>query len=113
MSENKNQIYSKTNLHPRNKHREAYDFQYLRKVLPELGEFVKVNEYGNESIDFFNPEAVKALNFALLKYFYKIENWGIPPNYLCPPIPGRADYIHYLADIIGPQKSKINCKFYL
>jgi 23S rRNA (adenine1618-N6)-methyltransferase len=101
VSENKNQIYSKTNLHPRNKHREAYDFQYLRKVLPELGEFVKVNEYGNESIDFFNPEAVKALNFALLKYFYKIENWGIPPNYLCPPIPGRADYIHHLADLLA------------
>ncbi len=109
MSKNKNQLISKTNLHPRNKHREAYDFQSLRKVLPELAQFVKVNEYGNESIDFFNPDAVKALNFALLKYFYKINNWEIPPNYLCPPIPGRADYIHYLADIIGPQKSKINC----
>lgn len=109
MSKNKNQLISKTNLHPRNKHRESYDFQSLRKVLPELDQFVKVNEYGNESIDFFNPDAVKALNFALLKYFYKINNWEIPPNYLCPPIPGRADYIHYLADIIGPQKSKINC----
>ena len=109
MSENKNQLPLKSNLHPRNKHREAYDFQALRKALPELGQFVKVNEFGNESIDFFNPEAVKALNFALLKYFYKIENWEIPPNYLCPPIPGRADYIHYLADIIGPQKTKINC----
>ncbi len=109
MSKNKNQLISKINLHPRNKHRESYDFQSLRKVLPELDQFVKVNEYGNESIDFFNPDAVKALNFALLKYFYKINNWEIPPNYLCPPIPGRADYIHYLADIIGPQKSKINC----
>ena len=109
MSENKNQLILKTNLHPRNKHREAYDFQTLRKALPELDHFIKVNEYGNESIDFFNPEAVKTLNFALLKQFYKIENWEIPPNYLCPPIPGRADYIHYLADIIGPQKSEIRC----
>jgi 23S rRNA (adenine1618-N6)-methyltransferase len=109
VSDNKNKAPLKTNLHPRNKHREAYDFQALREVLSELGQFIKVNEYGNESIDFFNPEAVKALNFAILKHFYKIENWGIPPNYLCPPIPGRADYIHYLADIIGPQKTKINC----
>jgi 23S rRNA (adenine1618-N6)-methyltransferase len=109
VSDNKNKAPLKTNLHPRNKHREAYDFQALREVLSELGQFIKVNEYGNESIDFFNPEAVKALNFAILKHFYKIENWGIPPNYLCPPIPGRADYIHFLADIIGPQKTKINC----
>lgn len=108
MSENKKQFTLKTNLHPKNKHRNAYDFQNLRKVLPELSQFVKVNKYGNESIDFFNTEAVKALNFALLKYFYKIENWRIPPNYLCPPIPGRADYIHYLADIIGLRETKIN-----
>lgn len=108
MSENKKQFTLKTNLHPKNKHRNAYDFQTLRKVLPELSQFVKVNKYGNESIDFFNTEAVKALNFALLKYFYKIENWRIPPNYLCPPIPGRADYIHYLADIIGLRETKIN-----
>lgn len=109
MHDNKNHLPLKNNLHPRNKHSEAYDFQALRIVLPELGQFVKVNEFGNESIDFFNPKAVKALNYALLKYFYKIENWEIPTNYLCPPIPGRADYIHYLADIIGPQKTKINC----
>ena len=109
MHDNKNHLPLKNNLHPRNKHREAYDFQALRIVLPELGQFVNVNEFGNESIDFFNPKAVKALNYALLKYFYKIENWEIPTNYLCPPIPGRADYIHYIADIIGPQKTKINC----
>ena len=109
MHDNKNHLPLKNNLHPRNKHREAYDFQALRIVLPELGQFVNVNEFCNESIDFFNPKAVKALNYALLKYFYKIENWEIPTNYLCPPIPGRADYIHYLADIIGPQKTKINC----
>ena len=109
MSENKNQLLPKSNLHPRNKHREAYDFQALIIVMPELKFFVKVNEYGNESIDFFNPKAVKALNYALLKYFYQIENWEIPSNYLCPPIPGRADYIHYLADLIGTQKSEIRC----
>ena len=109
MPENKNQLLPKSNLHPRNKHREAYDFQALIIVMPELKFFVKVNEYGNESIDFFNPKAVKALNYALLKYFYQIENWEIPSNYLCPPIPGRADYIHYLADLIGTQKSEIRC----
>jgi 23S rRNA (adenine1618-N6)-methyltransferase len=44
---------------------------------------------------------VLALNTALLKYHYHIDHWSIPADYLCPPIPGRADYIHYMADLIG------------
>jgi 23S rRNA (adenine1618-N6)-methyltransferase len=27
--------------------------------------------------------------------------WDIPPGYLCPPIPGRADYVHHLADLLA------------
>lgn len=91
----------KHQLHLRNKHRERYNFKQLIESCPELSQYVKVNIYDDESIDFFNPEAVKMLNKALLKYFYGIENWDIPPNYLCPPIPGRADYIHYMADLLG------------
>lgn len=91
----------KLQLHPRNKHRERYDFQALIKSCAELAPFVLVNKYEDESIDFFNPNAVKMLNKALLKHFYGIENWDIPENYLCPPIPGRADYIHNIADLLA------------
>ncbi len=91
----------KQNLHPRNPHRLQYDFKTLIKGTRELGAFVSINKYNNESIDFTNPEAVKILNKALLKHFYKINHWDIPPHYLCPPIPGRADYIHYLADLLA------------
>lgn len=91
----------KPGLHPRTRHRERYDFKQLTASYPELGQFVNVNVYDDESIDFFNPEAVKMLNKALLKHFYGIENWDIPPGYLCPPIPGRADYIHHIADLLG------------
>jgi 23S rRNA (adenine1618-N6)-methyltransferase len=91
----------KTKLHPRNKHRERYDFKLLCLAYPELTAFVAVNKYGDESIDFFNPDAVKALNKALLKQYYDISHWDIPKGYLCPPIPGRADYIHYLADVLA------------
>lgn len=91
----------KLKLHPRNKHRERYDFQELIKSCAELAPFVLVNKYEDESIDFFNPNAVKMLNKALLKHFYGIENWDIPKNYLCPPIPGRADYIHNIADLLA------------
>jgi 23S rRNA (adenine1618-N6)-methyltransferase len=91
----------KTALHPRNLHREQYDFAALMLANPALVPFVKPNIHGNISIDFANPMAVKALNQALLIYFYQIQQWDIPPHYLCPPIPGRADYIHYLADLLS------------
>jgi len=91
----------KQGLHPRNRHRGLYDFPHLIRSCPELAPFVGPNAYGNTSIDFANPEAVKALNRALLKQFYGIAVWDIPPGYLCPPIPGRADYLHHLADLLA------------
>ena len=106
----------KSKLHPRNKHRERYDFKLLVEICPELVAFVKLNVYNDESIDFANPAAVRMLNRALLKHYYNIDNWNIPENYLCPPIPGRADYIHYMADLLCssnfgkmPAGKKIKC----
>lgn len=91
----------KKGLHPRNKHRFNYDFTALTTTFPPLKSFVSINKFGNESIDFANPQAVKALNRALLKHDYGVENWDIPNTYLCPPIPGRAEYIHHVADILS------------
>lgn len=96
----------KIQLHPRNKHRERYDFGRLIESYPELAHYVKVNVYDDESIDFFNPEAVKILNKSLLIHYYGINNWDIPSGYLCPPIPGRADYIHYVADLLGSKNNE-------
>ncbi len=97
----------KSRLHPRNKHRERYDFKRLIRSCPELASFVRMNDYDDESIDFFNPEAVKMLNKALLNHFYGVVNWNIPSGYLCPPIPGRADYIHHIADLLGSRQDEI------
>jgi len=112
----KEQPTEKTVLHPRNKHRGLYDFKQLIITCPELGKYVKTNAYGNESIDFANPKAVKWLNKALLKQYYGVEYWDIPSGYLCPPIPGRADYIHLVADLLAssnngkiPTGFKIRC----
>lgn len=91
----------KQELHPRNLHRSRYDFPELIQSYPQLARFVFTNPYGDLSVNFADPEAVKTLNAALLKHFYGIVNWDIPANYLCPPIPGRADYIHYLADLLA------------
>ncbi len=87
--------------HPRNRHQGHYDFQRLIQVDSGLGSFVHVNAYGDESIDFADPAAVKVLNRALLKHSYGIQGWDIPQHSLCPPVPGRADYVHYLADLLA------------
>ncbi|MCP9766479.1 23S rRNA (adenine(1618)-N(6))-methyltransferase RlmF [Lacihabitans sp. LS3-19] len=107
---------AKNVLHVRNKHIGQYNFEALIKTLPDLKGLVFENKFGTQTIDFANPEAVKMLNKALLAYHYDIKNWEIPLNYLCPPIPGRADYVHYLADILAdenggkiPQGKTIKC----
>ncbi|MFM7022429.1 MAG: 23S rRNA (adenine(1618)-N(6))-methyltransferase RlmF [Flavobacteriales bacterium] len=91
----------KQDLHPRNKHRLRYDFKALVKSCKELHPYVMLNPNDEETIDFSNPEAVKILNKALLQHFYGVREWDIPPTYLCPPIPGRADYLHYMADLLS------------
>ena len=88
-------------MHARNLHRERYDFKILVQSCPALQPFVTVNKFGDESVDFSNPEAVKMLNKALLIHFYGIRNWDIPAGYLCPPIPGRAEYLHHMADLLA------------
>lgn len=108
MSSKNNSI--KTQFHPRNKHRGQYDFKRLVESFPDLAAFVIKTPYSSTSIDFFNPAAVLALNKALLKLHYKISFWEIPPNYLCPPIPGRADYIYHVADLLGKDNDEnITC----
>ncbi|AZG71539.1 23S rRNA (adenine(1618)-N(6))-methyltransferase RlmF [Shewanella livingstonensis] len=88
-------------LHPRNAHQQGYDFTALINAMPALAAFVRPNPYGNLSIDFADPKAVKSLNMALLLSEYHISGWDIPEGYLCPPVPGRVDYLHYIADLLA------------
>jgi 23S rRNA (adenine1618-N6)-methyltransferase len=117
MSDKKKKQHTiKTRLHIRNKHRERYNLKLLTDSCPELAQFVTKNKYGDDTIDFFNANAVKALNKALLMRYYGISFWEIPNGYLCPPIPGRADYIHHIANVLSgsnfgriPKGPKIKC----
>lgn len=93
-------------LHPNNKFNAPYDFEDLMLKNPALKKFVAQNKYGSISIDFSNPMAVKELNKALLFTFDKITLWNFPDQNLCPPIPGRLDYIHHLADLLSPELEK-------
>ncbi|CAM3002067.1 23S rRNA (adenine(1618)-N(6))-methyltransferase RlmF [Vibrio mytili] len=98
---------AKSGLHERNPHRGRYDFKKLTASEPRLKSFVIKNPKGEDSINFSDPKAVKMLNKALLTAYYDIDFWDIPEHYLCPPIPGRADYIHRVAELLdGEQKGK-------
>ena len=87
-------------LHPRNVHRGRYNLEVLCEACPELKAYIKPNPKGDNTIDFSDSRAVLSLNRALLAHYYKVTHWQIPAGYLCPPIPGRADYIHYVADLL-------------
>ncbi len=92
---------AKPALHPRNRHRGRYDFALLLRRAPELGRFLRPAPHGDRTIDFADPAAVLALNRALLLAHYGLDDWFLPPGFLCPPIPGRADYLHYAADLLA------------
>ena len=102
-------LLEKLSLHPRNRHRGRYDFAQLAQALPALEDFLVANPFdANElTIDFANPAALMALNSALLKTFYAVVSWRVPPGYLCPPIPGRADYVHHAGDLLASDRNGI------
>mgnify|MGYP001184550938 CR=1 FL=1 len=87
--------------HRRNRHQGHYDFAKLVGAYPALKAFVRARPDGQSTIDFSNADAVRALNAALMQSDYGVTQWSLPPAYLCPPIPGRADYVHGLADLLA------------
>ena len=105
MAQMKESAYPRT-MHPKNRHQSRYDLKALSSKVPRLASFVIKNKFGDDSIDFANPEAVRILNEAILKFHYDL-NWTLPEEFLCPPIPGRADYIHYLHDLLAPNATNV------
>lgn len=87
-------------MHPRNLHELGYDFGALANAYPALNSHLTTNVAGKTTVDYADPKAVKCLNAALLAHHYQVDMWDVPDQYLCPPIPGRADYIHYIADLL-------------
>jgi 23S rRNA (adenine1618-N6)-methyltransferase len=87
--------------HPRNRHQGRYDIAKLVEADPSLERWLTTTPRGEQSIDFSQPDAVKSLNRALLASYYGVRDWDFPEGFLCPPIPGRADLIHHIADLLA------------
>jgi len=94
-------------VHPKNPFSKDYDFDFLTQHFPGLKDYVFVNAYGNKTVNFGDKKAVKALNAALLKAHYGLDYWDIPEQNLCPPIPGRLDYLLYVADLVPKPKLRL------
>lgn len=93
-------------MHKRNLHRLGYDFNRLVTARPQIAPFIIDSPTGAKTIDFSNGEAVLEFNRSLLALHYGIKNLRLPDHGLAPAIPGRADYIHHLADLLGKGDKK-------
>ncbi|WP_420933530.1 23S rRNA (adenine(1618)-N(6))-methyltransferase RlmF [Alteromonas sp. A081] len=87
-------------MHPRSYHNDGYPMSALCTSFPSLKPHIINARSGQKSIDFANSESVLALNTAILAHYYNVSQWQLPKDYLCPPVPGRADYIHGIADLL-------------
>ncbi|MEN8765703.1 MAG: 23S rRNA (adenine(1618)-N(6))-methyltransferase RlmF [Wenyingzhuangia sp.] len=92
-------------MHKKNPFQESYQFDQLSKAYPSLKKHVFTNKYGNKTIRFEDKEAVKALNKAILLLHYRLRYWEIPENNLCPPIPGRLDYLLHIDELLANKKN--------
>ena len=88
-------------MHARNRYRGPHDFTELGRITPELSAYLITTPDGRTSLDFTHPDAVKLLNQTLLLRDYGLKFWDVPTGSLVPGVPGRLDYIHLLAELMG------------
>eukprot|EP00741_Cyanophora_paradoxa_P005038 tig00000842_g4880.t1 len=87
--------------HERNLYRNKHpDFKQLADAHPEFAPYVFVNKFGAPSIDWRDPDANRALTRVLLKHDFNLD-WDMPRDQLCPPVTNRANYIHWLEDVLA------------
>lgn len=88
-------------MHPRNVFANIKaDFFVLGKRQPCFRPFVEQCSLGLWYVNFKSWEVTRALNRALLVDVYGLVSWDIPKGHLCPPVPNRASYIHWLEDLL-------------
>ena len=90
---------SKAGLHRQNPFAAPYPLADLCQYQPALQQHLRETPAGL-SVDFANPDAVQALNAALLHWRYGLADYQLPAGNLCPAVPGRLDYLLYLRDLL-------------
>ncbi|CAB5210346.1 unnamed protein product [Rhizophagus irregularis] len=98
-------LFSPNKMHPRNKYKDnPPDFSVLAFKYPSFYPFVNYSKEGKPYIDYKNPEAARELTYCLLREDFNLF-LDIPLDTLCPPIPSRLNYIHWIEDLISSTES--------
>ncbi|CAA7028328.1 unnamed protein product [Microthlaspi erraticum] len=97
--------------HPRNKYSDnPPDFALLASLYPSFKPFVFFSG-ARARIDWTDYNATRELTRTLLVHDHGL-NWWIPDGQLCPTVPNRSNYIHWINDLlsselVGGQGSKV------
>jgi|TARA_B110000914_G_scaffold218787_1_gene226532 23S rRNA (adenine1618-N6)-methyltransferase len=87
-------------LHNNNPFKTGYNFKELVKYNSRLVEYVNLNEFNKETIDFNSNEAIYELNRSLLLANFSLSKYYLPKGYLIPGVPGRLNYLLHLKGFI-------------
>ncbi|XP_022860145.1 U6 small nuclear RNA (adenine-(43)-N(6))-methyltransferase isoform X2 [Olea europaea var. sylvestris] len=88
-------------IHPRNKYSEnPPDFGLLASLYPSFEPYVFYSLDGRPRIDWTDFNATRELTRVLLLHDHGL-NWWIPDGQLCPTVPNRSNYIHWIEDLLA------------
>ncbi|XP_078440677.1 uncharacterized protein LOC144710716 [Wolffia australiana] len=87
--------------HPRNRYSEKPpDFGILASLYPSFRPFVFETRSGRSTIDWTDFNATRELSRVLLQHDHGVQ-WWIPDGQLCPTVPNRSNYIHWIDDLLS------------
>ncbi|KAK3421064.1 hypothetical protein EUGRSUZ_G01768 [Eucalyptus grandis] len=90
-------------IHPRNKYSEnPPDFALLASLYPSFNPFVSYGRDARPRIDWTDFNATRELTRVLLLHDHGLH-WWIPDGQLCPTVPNRSNYIHWIEDLLSSE----------
>uniref|UniRef100_K3WZ68 AAA+ ATPase domain-containing protein n=1 Tax=Globisporangium ultimum (strain ATCC 200006 / CBS 805.95 / DAOM BR144) TaxID=431595 RepID=K3WZ68_GLOUD len=86
-------------LHARNRYKDnAPDFYQLAQLYAPFKQYVN-DEKQTASLAWDDPFAVRELTKTLLLHDFQLH-WSLPIDRLCPPLPNRLNYLHWIEDLL-------------
>nr|GMD13920.1 U6 small nuclear RNA (adenine-(43)-N(6))-methyltransferase isoform X1 [Ipomoea batatas] len=90
-------------IHPRNKYSEnPPDFGLLASHYSSFAPYVFYARSGRPTIDWTDFNATRELTRVLLHHDHGLD-WWIPDGQLCPTVPNRSNYIHWIEDLLSSE----------
>ncbi|XP_050234783.1 uncharacterized protein LOC126683011 isoform X2 [Mercurialis annua] len=88
-------------IHPNNKYADnPPDFALLASLYPSFKPYVFYSRDGKPRIDWTDFNSTRELTRVLLLHDHNL-NWWIPDGQLCPTVPNRSNYIHWIEDLLS------------